>query len=512
MSFETNKFNVVKKKKLEKSTFNVECNVENSVEIDKILSVCHTSQADSAEILNGVVNYVGYIDLCIVYLTVDGEIGTINASCPFTSKFEDNMIMVGDKVCISVEVEDYSVESVTSSNIKISCACEQSAMLVLSRGVETILTGDDDICLKTDEILVNTLVGEAKDMFTIESNFSIKEPIRKIISSDSQVCVKAVESGVNFVSVSGEVVTRLLYLTENDRFETSYVTDNFKEEVELEGVTRESVSEAMTTVRKSSVKCEIETAEKGVEVRVIVPIDVKVVAYTEKSETVIKDIYSTKCELEVSTISFEMSKQLASEFYEEKIDGTLTLDDNKPRVDKIMFVGGSNIVVTNSYVKEGEFFVEGVTKTNVIYLNDETNSLHSVVVEVPFVVSDKTDAEDGAQVSVKVALIDVDVVVKKGREFYFDAKLKIIAEFSCDEIGAVISTVETAGEFGERDCAIELVFAHAGQTAWDVAKSIKVKEENVIYQNPDLVFPLEKDENIVVFHKAQSFDSQGENV
>ena len=104
MSFETNKFRVVKKKRLEKSQFNVECNIETNVEIDKILSVCHTAQAENAEILNGVVNYSGSLDICLLYCTVDGEIGTINSSCPFTSKFEDSDIAVGDKVLIQVEV------------------------------------------------------------------------------------------------------------------------------------------------------------------------------------------------------------------------------------------------------------------------------------------------------------------------------------------------------------------------------------------------------------------------
>ena len=503
MAFETNKFNVVKKKRLEKSTFGVECNVECNVEIEKILSVCHTAQATDAEILNGVVNFAGYIELCILYLTVDGEIGTLNSSCPFTSKFEDDAICVGDKVGIKVEVEDYSVESVTSSNIKISCTCEQFCMLVFEREIETIGSSDEDICQKSDEILVNTLVGEAKETFDVESDFAIKEPVRKIICSDSQVTVKSVESGVNFVSVGGEVVTRLLYLTENDRFETSFVTENFKEEVELEGVTREAISEASACIRRSAVKCEMETLEKGVDVKVTIPVDIKVISYLEKSETVVKDIYSTKCELQVSTSSFEMTKTTSTELFEEKIDGALTLDEDKPRVDKLMFVGGSNMVVTNSYVKNGEVFVEGVTKTNVVYLNDETNSLNSVVVEVPFVVSDKADASDDTQVSVDAILTDVDVVVKKGREFIFDAKLKINVQYFSEEVGAVISDVQTSEEYGQRDCAIELVFAQAGQSAWDIAKAIKVKEETIIFQNPNLTFPLEQDENVVVYYKIR---------
>ena len=48
MAFEINKFNVVKKKRLETSGFNVECNVATESEIDKILSVCHSATAWNA--------------------------------------------------------------------------------------------------------------------------------------------------------------------------------------------------------------------------------------------------------------------------------------------------------------------------------------------------------------------------------------------------------------------------------------------------------------------------------
>lgn len=499
-----NKFNVVKKKRLDKGSFNVECNVETNVEIDKILSVCHTAQAENAEILNGVVNYSGIIDLCILYCTVDGEIGTINSSCPFSSKFEDACISVGDKINIKVDVEDYSIESVTSSNIKINCTIMQSAMLILCREVGNVSAGDENICLKEDEILINTLIGEAKEVFTVESEFSIKEPVKKVLIADCQVSVKSVESGVNFVSVGGEVVTRLLYLTEKDRFESTYITENFKEEVELEGVTRDSVSEAVAFIKKNAVKCEIDEAEKGVNIKLTIPVEIKVVSYQEKNEVVIKDIYSIENELEVTTESFEMSKQYACDYFESKIDGTLTLEEDKPRVDKIMFVGGSNLTVTNSYLKNGEVCVEGVSKTNVVYLNDETNALHSVTIEVPFVVSDKANVPcENAEVSICAVLYDVDVVVKKGREFYFDAKLKVNINYDCEEIGAVISKVEPTGVHSEKDCAIELVFASAGQTAWDVAKSMKVREDTIMLQNPEIQFPLEQDENIIIYYQKR---------
>ena len=295
MSFETNKFCVVKKKRLEKSTFIVECNITNETEIDKILSVCHSANVENVEILNGVANYSGCIDICILYSTIDGEIGTINSSCPFASKFEDSSICVGDKIAIKLSVEDYSVESLTSSNIKLNCTVMQSGQLICNREINKISTNDENMCIKEDEMIINTLVGEAKEVFSVESEYQIKEPIKKILLTESQATIKNVESGVNFVSVTGEVINRILYLTEKDRFESAYTTENFKEEIELEGVTREAVSDAEACVRKNLVKCEVDQDDKGVTVKFVVPVEVRVFSYLERPELIIKDIYCQKC-------------------------------------------------------------------------------------------------------------------------------------------------------------------------------------------------------------------------
>jgi len=504
MSLETNKFNVVKKKRLEGAQFNVECNIVADAHVDKVLSVCHTAEAESAEVLNGVVNFGGTIDLCVLYLTSDGEVGTTNCSCPFSSKFEDGDIIVGDKIAIKVDVEEYQVISVDGENIRINCLCAQTGTLILNRDVACVKVNDESICVNEEEMFIETFVGEAKECFSVESNVSIREPIKKVVFTDCQATIKSVESGINFVSVSGEVISRILYLTEQDRFETCYTAEPFKEEIELEGATRESLSEAKVWVKKNSVKCEIEQLERGVALKIFTPIEIKAMSYQEQNQMVIKDIYSITNELEITTESFDMTKQLSSDFFEAKIDGTLSLDEDSLRVDKILFVGGTNLTSTNAYLKNGEIFVEGVAKTNVAYLNDETSSVNSVIVEVPFVVSDKSSVNcEMAEIDVDIHLVDVDVVVKKGREFYFDAKVKVKATYACNEICAVISQINIAGEHEEKDCAIEMVYAIEGQSAWDLAKELKVKEEMIYLQNPEIKFPLEKDENIVVYYQKR---------
>ena len=502
MSFEKNSFKVVKKKRLQKSELNVECNIPVDGEINKIFSVCHTAMVENLEVLSGAVNFNGNIDFCILYEATNGEILTNNYSCPFSSKIEDEKIAVGDKVQVDVEVVDFSVDNATNSNIKINCLLMQKGVIISCYDIETIDTNDEDICSKKEEIYLSTFIGEASEVFTATSEVSIKEPVRKVVLCDASVSVKNVECGNNFVSVTGEVIGRLLYLTENDRYETSYINENFKEEVELEGVTRNSVAEAFVNIKRNQMKCEVVEQERGVVVKLDIPVCLKVCAFEERACSVIKDIYSCKEDIEISTESFDTTKELSQDFFETKIDGTLNLDENHPRVDKLLFVAGTNLIISNSYIQNGELYVEGVAKANVVYLNDEENSLHSVTMEVPFVVSDKTSvACENPEISISAVLYDVDVIVKKGRDLYFDGKLKIHARYDCEEICAVITSANLTGDTIERDCSIELIYAKSGMEAWDIAKQFKVREEVLMLQNPEVAFPLTEDTNVIVYYQ-----------
>lgn len=75
------------------------------------------------------------------------------------------------------------------------------------------------------------------------SEINFRDKVKKLILTESKTLVKSVEAGVNFVTISGDVVSRVLYLNDNDKFENGYVYDSFKQEVELDGVTRESLVE-----------------------------------------------------------------------------------------------------------------------------------------------------------------------------------------------------------------------------------------------------------------------------
>ena len=502
MAFESNNFNVVRKSKLPKSEFSVECNISGSMA--KVLAVSTVATVASCEVLSGTINYSGAVDVKLVYLNDEGEIGVLASTCPFTSKFDGEQITNGQKALIRVKVVDNQIESAGADGVRLLVNLEQSGVLVGSQEIHSIMSQDADVCTRTEDIEVVRFVGQQSETFEARSELNVREPIKKLILTESQALVKTCESGANFVSVTGEIVTRVLYLSQEDKFEMGYVYEPFKEEVELEGATRDSQVEAHAFVKCEAIKTEVEESDKGIKLVITTPVLLTVKAYEKANVTVIKDIYSTCADIKVDTESFDMSVVCPMEVVEGKIDGTLTLEDEKPRVDKILFVGGNNVVVSNAYVKDGEINIEGIASTSVVYLNDETNTLNSVLVEVPFVITDKFNHENVEGIlDVDAVVCDVDVVVKKGRELYYDAKVRASVNYCHPVISGVITNAEKLEDYPERDYGMELLFAHAGEDAWDIAKQARVNEQLLIQQNPDVLFPLQEDKTLILFHQKR---------
>lgn len=501
MAFESNNFYVAKKVGLPKSEFSVECNIGAGENVSKVLSVSLGCGKINSETLNGVVNFSGSIDVKLVFLTDDGQINTVCSSCPFSSKFENENIENGQTAIVKAKIIDYNIESIGGESVKIVVNLEQSGYIIANKEVKTIRNGDDDICLKNDEMTIIKFIGSASENIDVSSEINIRDKIKKIILSESNVIVKSVEGGLNFVTISGEVSTRVVYLNENEKFESGYVYDSFKEEIELEGVTRESLVDGNAQVKQDGVNCEIVEDEKGCKIVVNVPLSLTVTAFGEDTISVIKDLYSTKCETKVTTESFDMTYLCPMELVEGKIEGSLTLDEDKPRVDKIIFSGGNSVTVTNSYISNGEIFIEGIAKTTVIYLNDEDNALYSAQIDVPFNLSDKFNCPEGGLLTVDAMVYDVDVTVRKGRELYYDARIKANVNYCYDKVAGIISEAIALEDYPNKDYAMEVVFAHAGDDLWDIAKNARVKEEQVSTQNADVVFPLAEDTSLILFYQ-----------
>lgn len=500
MAFETKNLKVFKKFALPKSQIERECVVELDSTAQKILSSSVSLSPLAVETVAGETTYSALMSTCVIYSTSDSSIGTANLSCEFTGKIQNGEIREGDKAILSLMVKEQSV-SVENGNAVVCATIEESVEIFGEREIATIECGDDDICTKNSNLNLKRLVADARKECTTEEEIVARGSIKKIICLEPIVSVKSVEGQNGFASVSGETLTKIMYLTTEDKFETSYVSSPFKEEIEMENCGANSIVECQAVALSKDCVSEVLESDKGTKISVKTAFALNVFACGEEEVSVIEDMFSTTSELQMTSESFEMSRLCKSEMIDTKIDGSLSLGEDKPRVDKILFCNGGNILVTNSYVASGELFVEGIAKTTVVYLNDDEGSLNSVEIEIPFVLNDKVSASDDANVCVDGIIYDCDVVVKKGRELFFDGKVKINARLCEKEISATIVGAKRGDVFAERDYTMLYVYGKEGESLWDIAKRNKVSQEQLALQNGDVVFPLIQDTGFVLFYQ-----------
>lgn len=500
MAFLENKFLVADRMALDKKQFEVECSVE-AVGVKKVLTVSCNPLARESEVVAGVINYSGVIDLRIVFENEEGEIDKTNAVCPFSSKFENEEICMGQTANIIIKLVDFEVVSAGSGEIRVLVTLEESGFVIGNKEVKTISTDDENVCVKEEGMKIIRYISSTSETFTLQSEINLRENVKKILASESCACIKLIEAGSNFVTISGEVSSRLLYLGGNDKFECGYANDVFKEEIEIDGVNRDCMVGGDIFVDMQKTEVEIVEDDRGSKVVIKPVISIMVHACIEEEVGVIKDLYCTKNELAITTQSFSNSRPCSSEIVEGKIDGSISLGEDAPRVDKILFNGGNGITITNVLVEDENIVIEGVARTTVVYLNDETSSLQSAQLDFPFKLEDKTKFAPSDLIVANAIMTDVDVVVKKGRDLFFDAKVKVMVNGCSSTVNGIISDVTAMEEYPEKDFAMEVVFAKAGDEAWDVARRTKVKEEQILSQNESVIFPLSEDTPLVLFYQ-----------
>ena len=498
------KFLAVDKKRLKDAEVMLECSVslDSNEVVSKILAVNVEGNCTQVEALTGEANANGNIVVSLVYLTEQGLVGNSVYSSPFSTKFTDALINAKSKVFGKVANIDAKVQSLNNNTAKVDCLIRLKGFCYNNEEISYLSEVSSDVCTLEEQSQFETLSGSLNSSWIENMEIELKEPVRKVLSSSCDVYVKDVTSADSFVSIVCEITNKLMYLTDEEtpKIKTVYSKIDVKQEVECEFATKQSKAEVSLNVLKNEVKNSISEKENEIKISLEIPLDACIKIFGTNSVNLITDLYSVENLSETTSVSYENSIMCEPISFEKKIEGSLTLTDEEPRIDKLLAVNYSKAIVTNEYLENGEYSVSGVLTSNLIYLNDEDNNVNSVDVEIPFVVSCQTEYEGEVLTDLSVLADDVDVMVKKGRDVYVDALIKVRTNVCKKVQGAIISELVCADQVPPKDCAIEIYFAKSGERVWDIAKKLYVKPEEIFKQNPQISEVLEKDEKLAVYY------------
>ncbi len=502
------KVNVLKKHKISPEQMLLENNIsiECEKEIEKILAVNASVDLDlPIEAISSECMISGKVIINLVYCTDDAEIGSQTSVSPFSYKLTCEEIEKLSRLNARATVVNTEVEKVNGNLIKVLTTINFDGVVIKNSELSYLKDGGDNTFIKHSEKEVLALAGKYCEKFEESLELNVKTGVKKILMSNVECVVREWEVGTNFVSVVCDLYAKILYADNQEisELQTVTVSKSIKQEIEAEGINKDFDLDLTAIVINDGAG--VELAENGEDINIIVnvPIVVCFNSYERKNILTIEDIYSTKHVLSVQNDDAESCKTLKPEILEGKVEGNVVLGDEQARIDKYLTTTNASVSVSNSYVLGGSLVIEGIVSANVIYLNDELEALQSVAIEIPFVMDKNVDLADGVLLEPIVGLFDVDVIVKRGREIFFDAKAKAYVNVSCSNNFSIITKVEEIGEHVERDNAIEIYFAKTGETFWEIAKNLKISSEIIRNQNPELSDPLDKDQNIALYFQKE---------
>ncbi|MDD4815613.1 MAG: DUF3794 domain-containing protein [Clostridia bacterium] len=500
MSFEKSKCNFINKNKLKDEQILLDCatNLDNNGELSKILWINVYPQIDTTEPLTKEVSYSGKAIFEVVYLDSENKIKTAENTVPFLNKFINENILPTSKInIIPTVVEANYVENFD----KIQALINLEANLYNCSEIEILNGGDENICIKEEEIMSYNIIKDDCITFNEELSYTINEKYSRILSVSSYPVVKEIIPDKDFFTIQGEVNTVVQYVTadEIEKVNKASFSEPFRREIEVKGLTENSQVEAFVCIKRDGYKFEIDPETKKVEINA--PLNVCFKAFENIVMPYAVDIFSLKNNLEIVTNSYSKSLLLESNYFDKKIEGSTTLSDNEPRIDKMIGFSNGVLKPTNQFVKDNELFLEGIISFDVAYLNDELGYITTIKKEIPYSVFEKCPYTDTNQIYCQSKLCDMEIVSRRGRELFVDAKLKTFVTCSNQVSDAVITDVVLGEQLAPKEHAIEIYFGKTGDNIWDISKELKIQPNIILAQNPSVVLPLEQNENIVIYNQ-----------
>lgn len=495
---------VLKKYQLDSQQFVVENNVVVSDDdISKVLSVSSEVDLDTSEMLVGECNVCGRVVLNVIYVTASGAINSQTAVGAFNYRLKNEHIDVSCKLNPKIKVVATQIDRVMGNQIKIVTTLNVDSVLLKNYNMQYLLESGEGIFVKQAEQKILSLKSQMCERFEEELSATVKDGVSKILACQVECLIKDYEAGTGFISTNGELYAKVVYVNKQEipELQTITISKSFKQELEAEGITKDSNLEVFLDVLHEKIKVEIDEGEQDTSINVNIPIIACYNEYNYNNIMSVVDAYSINDVISLAKDEQQNCIIETPEYLEGKIEGNVVLTDAEPRVDKYLATTNTCNQVSNVYIQNGMLNIEGVVTANVIYLNDELGSIQSVEIEIPYVLEKRVEFADNAMVTANVKLFDVDVAVKRGREIYFDAKARAFVNVSVQNPVCMISKIEKLETLPERDVALEIYFAKAGESFWDIAKNLKIPTEIIANQNSTLVDPLEKDENIAIYYK-----------
>ena len=451
---------------------------------DRVISLEAEAKAASVELLEGEAEVSGKVNYRLLYLDRQARLCGLDYFKDFKCRVKGDAIAPKGNGEVSFLVPDAEAR-ISGDEITLSAVVE--VMLTYHGEMEKpcVMSVEEAETLAVE--VVTQRVEERERTIAIDKVADVGLGVKKIVLFRADALPLSVTEEASGVTVSGEVRGTILYLNEADEVVELTVSLPFSEASDGEA------SDYAAVVRSARVVLTDDEEGNVVEVEATVVITERI--YRDIARNAIAAACGEKQRVEEKTECICPCRYIGREVYEEKLGGTITLDEDLT----LAFVRPGCHAIADVTVGDGEIKVEGVSAFRIVGMAED--GYRSVQGELPFVyVLPFAEAREGMTAEVSMVVTDA-VGVGKNKDVNIAAKVCLEVKLYEKKCYYYLSEVREGDMLPESDAGVSVYFAEKGEDLWSIAKSMGVLPSALVRANPFLSEPLEEAKKVLIFRE-----------
>ena len=447
--------------------------------VAKILSLAVDAKCVACESGAGYAQINGRTNFRLVYLDKDGTVKGVDYNADFTLR-ADGEFDEGDNVQCDIIVTESDVEA--ADTLMLTAVLEICASTIKRDEIE-MLTSADDCYAMDKEVYMPSLIGSKNVTVPFDDDKNVGAQIDSVLGLSTVCITKQSLATDDGATVKATIFARVTF-TQDGEIKTQDFAIPVEEELTLDGAKTTDAVKVHAIVRSAKVVLHGVTDDNVIKVEGELTLRVTVTRCEKRQ--IVGNLYMLTNEVELERNSVDLKCFDGCGYFMQGVS--------------VVALPYARCYTTNYYVTEDNRIVaEGVVNTDIIYTDE--NGYNSVRAEVPFSVSVGSEIPFSKDLKVRCDVQNVTASVRKDREF------DIVMDIAITACGFSPLTIEyisgvTVGEEKEQNtCALSMYVASVGDDMLDVCSALTAMPEDVMAQNPDLVFPLQGGEKIIYFRR-----------
>lgn len=472
----------------------VECRLADWAD-NAVLAVCPAVLPVGAECASGEVRYSGKLFFSAVAAAADGTLIAAERGVEFSHRTPCEEAVPAATARVWLRVDKVETRREGRSCILSAIVTAEICLFVPSQ-LQYLAGGEGVVC-----DFAPVRIGKSEfcsGTFSLEEEFDT-DYVGDILLHSEQVVPTRVAACAGYLDVSGEILLNVLGKREGENEPVSYERQiPFRAEIPCEGA--ESGLPCRVQVRAEEVSLTASCDEEKDRCRILAAVTASVSGEVLRADELqmARDAFAPGFACRIGRARIACREPACSFTAAERVSGEAAVVEGELGKDDSLSAAALAEAECTAACGEGELSVEGAVRAS-LFCKGEDGMPKCVRIALPFafpVRCDRAHAGDAAEVTCCCQGVSVR---RRGGGIEAECSLRLFCTLTSSQESEYVSDLSVGEEVREERGAVEVFFAAAGDTLWEVAKKMQCSPEALKESCPGMEFPLSGSERIVVW-------------